>query len=593
MSDTAANPSNRQDLPLCDLVMKGGITSGVVYPGAVAEIAKSYRLKGIGGASAGAIAAALTAAAEYGREVRDAEGCGGFDRLAALPAEIAPKLLEKFQPDPPFKPLFGLFTALLGRARWKMGHVLCRALAGYPGSTLGIIAAGAIASVLLWRYDAIGWGAFAILVTVVALAAVTTCRLAATVARLAHADFGLCSMKTQPGAPGPALTDWLTEAIDRVAGRKRTDTPLTFGDLADTSGGRHGVQLSVMTSDLMTRRPYSLPFTGHEHYFSEREFRRLFPDRVVDAMVAKSTALPDGRQTGPKDLRYMPAPEHLPVVVAARMSLSFPLLIQAVPLWKCDYTLATRQAQRTPRRCLFSDGGLTSNFPIHFFDRLLPNTPTFAISLGAYAAERDRTGVASDAARIHMPVKAQDGLFLPIAPIAGLGGFAMRLLDTAKDWQDNLQSILPGHRDRIVRIDLKDDEGGINLTMPPETVKRLNDLGVLAGKRVTTKPAAGGFSLDNHRWTRFLVAMSRMERSLGEIDAAYDGGPDVPGFAEFFRRYRFGGFYKPESAEWKDLLLNRADTLRDLGAEWAAKPNIATGKAVPRADTIMRVTPRF
>lgn len=29
----------------CDIVMKGGITSGIVYPAAVAEIAKSYVFK--------------------------------------------------------------------------------------------------------------------------------------------------------------------------------------------------------------------------------------------------------------------------------------------------------------------------------------------------------------------------------------------------------------------------------------------------------------------------------------------------------------------------------------------------------------------
>lgn len=42
----------------CDLVMKGGITSGIVYPLAIAEIAKAFRLRSIGGTSAGAIAAA-------------------------------------------------------------------------------------------------------------------------------------------------------------------------------------------------------------------------------------------------------------------------------------------------------------------------------------------------------------------------------------------------------------------------------------------------------------------------------------------------------------------------------------------------------
>jgi predicted acylesterase/phospholipase RssA len=48
--------------------MQGGITSGVVYPGAVIEQSKTYQFVDIGGASAGAIVAAATAAAELGRQ---------------------------------------------------------------------------------------------------------------------------------------------------------------------------------------------------------------------------------------------------------------------------------------------------------------------------------------------------------------------------------------------------------------------------------------------------------------------------------------------------------------------------------------------
>jgi hypothetical protein len=47
----------------CDIVMKGGITSGVIYPLAVCELAGVYRLRNIGGTSAGAIAATAAAAA--------------------------------------------------------------------------------------------------------------------------------------------------------------------------------------------------------------------------------------------------------------------------------------------------------------------------------------------------------------------------------------------------------------------------------------------------------------------------------------------------------------------------------------------------
>src|ERR1700736_13392 len=69
----------------CDLVMKGGITSGIVYPAAVLELAQKYRFRNIGGTSVGAIAATVVAAAEYGRQ----SGTGtGFAELEALNQEM-------------------------------------------------------------------------------------------------------------------------------------------------------------------------------------------------------------------------------------------------------------------------------------------------------------------------------------------------------------------------------------------------------------------------------------------------------------------------------------------------------------------------
>ena len=50
----------------CDLVMRGGITSGIVYTCAIAKLAETYRFRSIGGTSAGAIAAAATAAGALG-----------------------------------------------------------------------------------------------------------------------------------------------------------------------------------------------------------------------------------------------------------------------------------------------------------------------------------------------------------------------------------------------------------------------------------------------------------------------------------------------------------------------------------------------
>src|SRR6266508_4493414 len=34
--------------------------------------------------------------------------------------------------------------------------------------------------------------------------------------------------------------------------------------------------------------------------------------------------------------------------------------------------------------CWFSDGGITSNFPVHFFDAPIPRWPTFALDLAPF-----------------------------------------------------------------------------------------------------------------------------------------------------------------------------------------------------------------
>src|SRR5215207_62602 len=89
----------------CDIIMKGGITSGVVYPRAVTELARTYRLRNVGGTSAGAIAAALAAAAEHGR------GSGGFQKLAEIPDFLAANLTALFQPAPHARPAFEILLA--------------------------------------------------------------------------------------------------------------------------------------------------------------------------------------------------------------------------------------------------------------------------------------------------------------------------------------------------------------------------------------------------------------------------------------------------------------------------------------------------
>src|SRR5205807_226960 len=127
-------------------------------------------------------------------------------------------------------------------------------------------------------------------------------------------------------------------------------------------------------------RPYRLPFrTGGEHfYFHPDEMRRLFPDSIVRWLEEHPPASPPPRLRD-KSLRPMPDNGDLPVVVAARLSLSFPGLVSAVPLWSVDPSPAG--GLYSAECCWFSDGGIVSNFPVHFFDCPLPKWPTFAINL--------------------------------------------------------------------------------------------------------------------------------------------------------------------------------------------------------------------
>ena len=107
----------------CDMVMKGGISSGVVYPLTVCKLATAYRLKSIGGTSAGAIAAVLAAAAEYRRREDSTSSGAGFQALAEMPNEIKTALPTMFQPHPDAARVFGVVNARIDPDHQGLGTV--------------------------------------------------------------------------------------------------------------------------------------------------------------------------------------------------------------------------------------------------------------------------------------------------------------------------------------------------------------------------------------------------------------------------------------------------------------------------------------
>jgi len=286
---------------------------------------------------------------------------------------------------------------------------------------------------------------------------------------------------------------------------------------------------------------------------------------VVAHMVR--TAKRSTRVELPEGYHYLPEPRDLPVVVATRMSLSFPLLITAVPLHTVRRSLFAKHNHREVirpqpsdlQRHWFSDGGIASNFPIHMFDAWLPNRPTFGISLaslpeqafsrsksspgGARVSDDFRTAAEVDlddaapgaAADAHSDDRAEpsaaDAVSMPAAnrpaqplwsPVGTLGGFLWSVFATAQNYRDNTQQALPGYRDRVVTVALSDAEGGLNLAMPESTIERVVKKGEAAGERILSQ-----FSFEQHRWVRLLVLGSELENKLLHMRRTIGEGFDV------------------------------------------------------------------
>ena len=506
----------------CDLIMKGGVTSGVVYPYAILELAGKYRFRSIGGTSAGAIAAAFAAAAEYARTMRgDADG---FRRLQAR-CETLPDILSGlFQPTPRYAPLMRYFLRSqagrdAGRWAWNLP------LTFWGVSLVGILLGGSL------LYGLGGGVAGTILGAAVGLAAAVAVRLLSLVASMGRSEFGMCPGLRQPGANGPALTDWLHASLQEIAfGDAAHEKPLTFGDLKG-DGVVPPIMLKMVTTNLSQHRPHSLPTLGLQASYSESEWAGLFPASVLSFLGR--------RKNKGKDTRYptFPVEDDLPVLIAVRMSLSFPVLFQAVPLWWRDIdhpALLKALDPKAPkvsaqwRRLWFTDGGISSNFPIHMFDAVLPSRATFALSLETLPTEAAPTG-----ARVIIPKTAGDGVGNTTYTVSGMMGFAVSLLGSAKDWQDQLLARMPGQRERIAKVYLTEEEGGLNLTMPRSRSRDLMRYGQSVGARFV----AGEFNFNEHRWRRTLVAYEQLEKAVGALGSVWNDGK----FGEWF------GSYTPES----------------------------------------------
>lgn len=631
-------PPLRSSLLDCDLVMKGGITSGVVYPKAIVRVAREYQVRSVGGTSVGAIAASLVAAAEYERQRHEQPasawsgnldaalsadladepfsgpaqpmlGRAGYGALYGIPADLGDNLAAKFQPSREMRSLFHYVFSWMQKFETPVGKAVSAAGLGlwWPRAltvlvgllvfggvrlldpsgegrfsliagaviTIAVIVAirflrprirlplglvvgiALVVSLLLarviwsflfgssWRiFAGMGdsfsltdaWDEFSadwqsVLVDV--LPWVVVLWIAGAVLYLAWAvirllprhDYGMCTGL----GDSDAITNWMHESLNRVAGLDaggESRTPvLTFGHLGGSGAGgmdgtptRRAVRLQMIGTDLLRGVPLLLPdaltpdrrddgtfVSGY--LFDPARFRTLFPPEVVEELL-------DGASEEPGRLYPFPPQRRIPVVVAARMSMSFPILFAAVPVVYCD-------SEGRQWQTWISDGGIVSNFPSNLFDEALPPWPTFGLDLIDVDVPPNETAPAGEfMLRWLSPTwpysrsSVTDNVErLPTQGISSVIGFLMAAVSAARGWIDNSQKRLPGYAERIVAMNIYPGEGGLNLTMEHEKIERLARRGLLAVNAQLEKwqPEGAHSQWRYHRWVRMRTLMRELE----------------------------------------------------------------------------------
>jgi hypothetical protein len=270
------------------------------------------------------------------------------------------------------------------------------------------------------------------------------------------------------------------------------------------------------------------------------------------------------------------------------------VLISVVPVWDIRFG---DDGPIELRRVLFSDGGISSNFPVHFFDGPLPQRPTFAINLAGFEAGEEPDP--NDPARsVIEPVPATGVARETWKEIDSMFSFFIAIKDAMQNWRDNAQSRLPGFRERVIHVKLARGEGGLNLGMKQDKVDELSRRGSFAGTRLVTlfsgaadQPPVATKRWDQHRWTRLRVTLSLLDRLLRSVMVGYselDEGDSIT--TPYSARLELGG-EPPYAYDASQLVLARSTiaAYRSLVDGWGAgtlddakRPHpIATLRIVP------------
>ena len=354
------------------------------------------------------------------------------------------------------------------------------------------------------------------------------------------------------------LTNWLDQCLSDLSG---TTEVLRFGHLwnndyafhrtgstpADelhlaASNARHRVvNLELMATELVHRVPYRFPLDVDDDlqwYFRKEDLVPIFPERVIDALCARDcepNSFTDVETGDPvSDLYRLPDPQDLPVVFAVRISMAFPGLFEAIrlyrrattgtlpvvrddfgaPIAKSDTVLTYPQVVENNwiQELWFSDGGIASNFPIHFFDSIVPRWPTVGINLGPHPKGFGHQDV-------YLPTDRQATQGVPATMGPSVLSLFAALFDTARNWRDTAQTFMPATRGRIAWIRQRNFEGGLNLFMTRDTIATLALRGAVAGARLRRRFTSQG-QWQRHQWLRLRVGLGNLARLQTRVQEA-------------------------------------------------------------------------
>jgi predicted acylesterase/phospholipase RssA len=390
---------------------------------------------------------------------------------------------------------------------------------------------------------------------------------------------GACTGMRVEGSAAEGLSEWLHEGLQKSANLE-LHQPLTFRNLWDAPGSPMGwngrkeprsIDLRMVTTCLSHGRIYELPLGQDDPVlmFKLSELEPYFPKAVIthlrrvskpvrvstcallqrkfnERSISYTAGSPQQLQAlldacklsldkafqkaenpekglNDPDIRELPTAD-LPIVVAARLSMSCPVLFQNIPM--IGFNLDKNAEDIDLVRLWFSDGGIGSNFPIHLFDKPIPRWPTFGLKILDDPPRKTSSGYPlksylpyghMDGADDNLLFPRDIGAFTSLFPnqtVSSFIKFLFSIYTSAKDGHDQSFLRMPEVRNRVVRIYMNNRAGNmLNLKIEPEQIVALAlEVGAPGGRNAAqaylaqvanSKYTDWVNTWQDHRWVRF------------------------------------------------------------------------------------------